>query len=212
MRKLFIYMVILLVCAGCEVIQESDRLIPFERETGGTRKHVLIEFTGFRCVNCPDAAKQAQLLQEQYGEELVVVSMHPASNPFTQGRYDYTCPAADSIYRLMGGDSEWATALLQAIRDSVNTTPLSDATVSYWLIEDSVKGVQAMPDNTVNTEYYHRHVLRAIAQEEHFEIQNGWDSTHLTVLKVLSDPNDNHILQAYEKKIDFSSTMSAGNE
>jgi len=56
MRKLFIYMVILLVCAGCEVIQESDRLIPFERETGGTRKHVLIEFTGFRCVNCPSAA------------------------------------------------------------------------------------------------------------------------------------------------------------
>ena len=56
MRKLFVYMVILLVCAGCEVIQESDRLIPFERETGGARKHVLIEFTGFRCVNCPDAA------------------------------------------------------------------------------------------------------------------------------------------------------------
>lgn len=235
MRKLFVYMVILLVCAGCEVIQESDRLIPFERETDGTRKHVLIEFTGFRCVNCPDAAKQAQLLQEQYSEELVAVSMHPASNPFTQGRYDYTCPAADSIYRLMGGDastpfptgninmtkykdsyfidpSEWATVLLQEIRDSVNTTPLSDATVSYWLIEDSVKGVQAMPDNSVNTEYYHRHVLRAIAQEEHFEIQSGWDSTHLSVLKILSDPNDNHILQAYEKKIDFSSTMPAGNE
>jgi len=161
--------------------------------------------------------------------------MHPASNPFTQGRYDYTCPAADSIYRLMGGDastpfptgninrtkykdsyfidpSEWATALLQAIRDSVNTTPLSDATVSYWLIEDSVKGVQAMPDNSVNMEYYHRHVLRAIAADEHFEIQSGWDSTHLSVLKVLSDPDNKQILQAYEKKIDFSSTMSASNE
>jgi hypothetical protein len=84
--------------------------------------------------------------------------------------------------------------------------------VSYWLIEDSVKGVQAMPDNSVNTEYYHRHVLRAVAQEEHFEIQTGWDSTHLIVLKVLSDPDNKQILQAYEKKIDFSSPMSIGHE
>ena len=68
-----------------------------------------------------------------------------------------------------------------------------------------------MPDNSVNMEYYHRHVLRAIANEDYFDIQAEWDSTHLSILKVLSDPNDNHIVQAYEKKIDFSSTGSAGD-
>ncbi len=230
---MFLSAVVLLT--GCEVIHEKDRLIPFDGESGGTRKHVLIEFTGFRCVNCPTAAEKAQLLKEQYGEQLYVVSMHPASNPFTQGKYDYTCPAADSIYRHMGGEastpfptgninmakykesyfidpSEWATALYQATKDTVSTTQLADAQVSYWLIEDSVKGVQAMPDNTVNTEYYHRHVLRSIAHDEHFEIQDGWNRTQLSVLRVLSDPKDNHILQVYEKKIDFSSTESAGNE
>ena len=235
MRKLFIYMVIALFCAACEVIRENERLIPYDEASGTTRTHLLIEFTGFRCVNCPPAAATAQQLREQYGEQLLVVSLHPASNPFTQGKYDYTCPAADSIYRLMGGEAstpfptgninmakykdtyfidpaEWATALLQEMRNTVGTTSLADAKVSYWLVEDSVKGVQAMPDNTVNTEYYHRHVLRDIADEEHFEIQAGWDSRHLSVLKILSAPNDNHILQVYEKKMDFSSTMSAGNE
>ena len=58
-----------------------------------------------------------------------------------------------------------------------------------------------MPDNSVNMEYYHRHVLRAIADKEPIDIPEGCDARHLSVLVLTLDPNDKHILQAYEKKL-----------
>lgn len=97
-------MVILALC-GCEVIKEEERLIPVPVSEGGARTHVLVEFTGFLCVNCPKAAETAEALQNLYGSALIVVSLHPASNPFTQGLYDYTCPEADSVYQFMNGDA-----------------------------------------------------------------------------------------------------------
>lgn len=128
--------------AGCEVIKEEDRLIPVPAGQSSTRRHVLLEFTGFRCVNCPTASEIAEELQAYYGESLLIVSLHPASNPFTQGKYDYTCQAADSIYLLLGGTEttpfpagnidmkpyketsftdmqEWATMTYQAMQDTV---------------------------------------------------------------------------------------------
>ena len=132
------------VLCGCEVIPEAERLIPVETEPYGRRTHLLLEFTGFRCVNCPNATETALALQEVYGENLTVVALHPASNPFTQGLYDYTCPAADNIYLWMGGDastpfpagnldmqiyegewfvsmSEWPTMVYQAMQDTIVT-------------------------------------------------------------------------------------------
>lgn len=189
------------------------------------RCHVLIEFTGFRCVNCPMAAELAQSLHEQYGEQLIVVSMHPASNPFTQGKYDYTCPAADSIYRWMGGDastpfpagnldlqrykgewfvnmSQWPTMVYEAM--SKKEEPVSgDMHTAYWLVEDSVLGVQAMPDGSVNDHYYHRHVLRGAWEDEaSIVVPDGCRYEHLTVLKLYFDPTDNHIVNAYETTFD----------
>lgn len=223
-------MVILAFCS-CEVIPENERLIPVETESAGERTHVLLEFTGFRCVNCPTAAETAMNLQAVYGERLTVVALHPASNPFTQGKYDYTCPAADSIYKWMGGDattpfpagnldmkmyegewfvnmSEWATMVYQAMSDTV-VPDLAAAERSYWLVEDSIQGVQAMPDGSVNMEYYHRHVLRDIqASQAAITIPEGANPKQLYLITVYSDPKDKHILQAYEKKLFDDSLMS----
>lgn len=94
-----------LLCS-CETIKEENRLIPLPRQEYKTnRTHVLIEYTGFRCVNCPTASELAQSLVQLYDTQLIVVAMHPASNPFTQGaaKFDYTCPEADIYYQFMGG-------------------------------------------------------------------------------------------------------------
>lgn len=95
-----------LLSAGCEQIGEGERLIAVSLPGDTTgRGHVLVEFTGFRCVNCPKASQEAETLRQTYGENLIVVAMHPASNPFTQGaaKYDYTCEEADVYYTYMGG-------------------------------------------------------------------------------------------------------------
>ena len=203
-----------LVLTSCEVIPESERLIPVQT---GIQRHVLLEFTGFRCVNCPAAAETAANLKHLYGDSLIVIALHPASNPFTQGAYDYTCPEADSIYQLLGGlpttpfptgsidmrlfddsyfisPADWATKLTL----TSNLTPLTFTTdTSYWLVEDSVLGVQAMPDGTVNTAYYHRHVLRAISNQPFASIPDKCNPAHCTVVTIYSDQTK-QIIDAYE--------------
>lgn len=222
---------------GCEIIGENERLIevPLPVDTTG-RRHVLIEFTGFRCVNCPKATEVATTLQETYGERLIVVSMHPASNPFTQGKYDYTCPAADIYYQYMGGTattpfptgnidfepsgenwlhdfSEWPTLVAQQMALPLQNKAARRLT---WLVEDSVPGVQAMPDGSVNTEYIHRHLLRgAIGNPWGEETDNntlpdtlprpliipeGCDPNHCSIVYVLMDEN-NIIINANEVKL-----------
>ena len=89
--------------AACEVIPEGERLIPIETEETN-RKILLVEFSGVKCNNCPIAAEEGHKLQHLYGEKLVIVEMHPASNALTNGgkNYDYTCPEADEYYKTWG--------------------------------------------------------------------------------------------------------------
>jgi hypothetical protein len=101
--------------AGCQVIPESEQLVEVFTPNDSTafkRTSLLIEYSGWKCVNCPNAAEVAHNLKEQYGDELVIVVMHPETNPNTSYKnaagkpneaVNYTCPEADSIYVRMGG-------------------------------------------------------------------------------------------------------------
>lgn len=260
----------ILLLTGCEVIKEKDRLIPVP-VGDGSKTHLLIEYTGFRCVNCPTAAQTAQDLQQLYGDKLVVVAMHPASNPFTQGAFDYTCPEADICYKHMGGNAstpfptgnidlaqddgewffdpvQWATRLqqledilspslkAQATLDTITRTvqftvsalslETQEARLAIWLTEDSVMGAQAMPDGSVETAYYHRHMLRGAVRGLPF----GWDvqisltpqqftaeytlpdrcnAKHCHAVVLLLDRTNYQVLQTYETKLDGSSPVAA---
>ena len=122
--------------AGCEVIPSEKQLIPLPNAEPESNA-LLVEFTGFLCVNCPTAAEEAQRLQKTYPDNLVVVAMHPKDNHFTQTgkpEYDYTCPEANVYYNWFDGSSttpfptgivdmqrgwldytSWATAVLTSI-------------------------------------------------------------------------------------------------
>lgn len=217
MRKL-LYILIVLALASCEVIPESEQLIPVTIPDTSAHRHVLLEFTGFRCVNCPAAAETAANLQAIYGDKLIVIALHPASNPFTQGKYDYTCPEADSIYQFLGGlpttpfpigsidmclfddgyfvsPADWATKLQQITNHKSQITNSTDT--SYWLVEDSVLGAQAMPDGTYDMNYYHRHVLRAIEQQPFTALPAQYNPAHCSVVTIYSN-QDKQIIDAYE--------------
>ena len=116
--------------SACEVIPENDRITEVFTPTDPRaikRTSVLIEYSGWQCVNCPTAAEEAHHLKEQYGENLVVVVMHPESNPNTRHnnkpQLNYTCPEADSLYIMMGG---------------TNTTPFPTGNVN--MVKDATKG------------------------------------------------------------------------
>ena len=116
--------------AACEVIpggQREEVIFTPADPSAVKRTSLLIEYSGWQCVNCPTAAEEAHYLKELYGENLVVVVMHPESNPNTRHNnkpaLNYTCPEADSIYIMMGG---------------TNTTPFPTGNVN--MVKNATKG------------------------------------------------------------------------
>jgi hypothetical protein len=116
--------------ATCEVIgpEEQEKVIFTPTDPSAVKRtSLLIEYSGWQCVNCPTAAEEAHHLKDLYGEELVVVVMHPESNPNTRHNnkpaLNYTCPEADSLYIMMGG---------------TNTTPFPTGNVN--MVKDANQG------------------------------------------------------------------------
>ena len=119
-----------ILLVACEVIPAGQREEVIFTPTDPSaikRTSLLIEYSGWQCVNCPTAAEEAHRLKELYGENLVVVVMHPESNPNTRHNnkpaLNYTCPEADSLYIMMGG---------------TNTTPFPTGNVN--MVKDKTKG------------------------------------------------------------------------
>ena len=121
-----------MLLVACEVIPAGEREEVIFTPTAPDavkRSSLLIEYSGWQCVNCPTAAEEAHRLKELYGEDLVVVVMHPESNPNTRytgatGKVDesvkrYICPESDSIYIMMGGSNatEFPTGNINMVKD-----------------------------------------------------------------------------------------------
>lgn len=144
MVKRWLYIGLTVLLCSCQLIKEEDRLIPLPQpEKSAARTHVLIEYTGFLCVNCPTASETAQDLLQVYDSQLIVVAMHPASSPFTQGAtlYDYTCPAADVYFQFCGGDAQTpfpkGNIDLQAVDNNYLLDPSLWAAQLYRVSNDS---------------------------------------------------------------------------
>lgn len=63
---------------SCDNIDEDDRYI--ETEMVSPVRAILIEdYTGQNCINCPSAHEVVESLEEQYGDAVVAVGIHPAN-------------------------------------------------------------------------------------------------------------------------------------
>lgn len=132
---------------ACSNIDEDDRFI--EVEPVEVAKRVLIEdFTGQRCVNCPNASEMIESLQEQYGaENVIAVGIHsgPFSKTVTNQPFPLWTETGDYYFNSWGIDAQptgvidrktvsstyqsWGTIVRDALQASA---PLElDATTSY---------------------------------------------------------------------------------
>lgn len=81
MKKLLFLLGLLPMFVACDNVGEDDRYI----EIGAVevaRNVLLEEFTGQLCTNCPDAHRVIEMLEAQYGEQLIVVSIHAGEGQF----------------------------------------------------------------------------------------------------------------------------------
>ena len=134
MKKILLIFPLLLTMLACDNIGEDDRYIevaPIKSE----RRVLLEEFTGQRCTNCPAAHAIIEKLEEQYGEDLIVVSIHAGSfgiaapdglmqaegNVYAErwGITAYPCGVVDRNSGVLT-DGEWATAIRNDISKETN--------------------------------------------------------------------------------------------
>lgn len=69
-------------------------------------KVVLLEdFTGVRCVNCPDAQQRAKEIQNANRPGVVVMALHATSfaEPYPESRYNFRLQSADNVFNMLGG-------------------------------------------------------------------------------------------------------------
>ena len=163
-----LFFCLFLCLSSCQQISESDRLIdmPAQAITSKPMTHLLMDFSAFRCVNCPEAAELASRLKTRYDTSLVVVTMHAPMCPLTQGLYDYTCAAADAYFTQLGGEvttplpmgnidgvsygdylidrSVWETALTERLRDTAVVN--IDMSVNYDALTRSAHVMTTLKD------------------------------------------------------------------
>lgn len=60
---------------GCDDVKPDDRYI-FSGDVAEERTVLLEDFTGQKCLNCPQAHEEIQNLEKEYGDKLVAVSIH----------------------------------------------------------------------------------------------------------------------------------------
>lgn len=65
--------------SGCDIIKESDRLIPITGGSVSEKKVLLVEFTDQNCKNCLNATAEINNLTARFSDTIVAVSIH--SNP-----------------------------------------------------------------------------------------------------------------------------------
>ena len=113
----------LLVCTyfySCDIIEEpfitvqdevSDYCESFsfstEPNNSPMRKILLEDYTGHTCGNCPRAAEKTYELQEIYGDQLVIISVHAGffSNTSTSYPSDFTSNTGDTWDNLFGNSN-----------------------------------------------------------------------------------------------------------
>ncbi len=88
---------------SCDKI-EPPYMVGGQQDNNGSeevvRKFLLEEFTGHRCVNCPQGSQVAKTLKEFYGDRLIIVSVHAGffANPLgSTFNYDFRTPEGNEI-------------------------------------------------------------------------------------------------------------------
>lgn len=107
--KSTILLALLIMIIGCDVIDhplKNGAVITEPDTTLVLRKIIVEDFTGHRCKNCPNAAKEIKTLEGIYGEQIIGVAIHAGPSIFTgvtaDYPVDYRTPEGNQIYSFFG--------------------------------------------------------------------------------------------------------------
>ena len=114
---LFASLFLILSCEEASIVIHPDMEVdPTDTtDTDSTVRQVLIEeFTGVRCVNCPEGSIAIENLLETYDEQLVAISIHSGffAPPLSESQYDFRFSDADNLLSFLGEPVGYPTAVV----------------------------------------------------------------------------------------------------
>ena len=200
---------------ACSHIDEDEQLI-YVKPAPVERSVLLEDFTGQRCVNCPNAAEEIEKLIEQYGEDAIIaVSIHSGPLGFhTNPRFlGLATDVGDEYYNHWNPSDDNQIDIYTEIQGVDGNTR---GKLQLWIVEDDITAFQMMPDGTRNDNYLHHHVFRAAVNGEwgeDVEVQEGytvsnnhlitlsdeWKAENLSVIAFVY--NDSGVLQVTKAKL-----------
>lgn len=159
--------VVLSLLLSCSHIDESDRLIevaipdaPLPEEI--VRNVLLEDFTGQRCVNCPNGAAIISQLEDAYGERFIPVGIYWEPRPVPNGLATETGKEYFSHWSVEGqpagwvdrqgaikySPNNWIADVAEALKRPANIAMQLDATLNGQEIDISV--METSPQNAVS--------------------------------------------------------------
>jgi len=161
-----IFLIISMFFISCDIIEnkgvyyiEESENINNDTVTEETfeKKVLLIEFTGHKCPNCPEAHATVKELQSVYNEKIIPISIHAGILAYPQGSYTYNFITTEGteMYNSFGisaipigivnsldkNNLSTHTAWASKIDENLLTNPLIGLTISNTVV-----------DNNINTE------------------------------------------------------------
>lgn len=111
-RFIFSLLFFSILLSSCQ--ENAPVIPPLGPQSTGERKVLIEEFTGVRCVNCPQGSAEIENLLGLYGENLVAVSIHAGSfsPPYPDSKFDFRIPAGAEILTLLGAPLGYPSAVI----------------------------------------------------------------------------------------------------
>lgn len=131
--------------------------VPPSPNSASGDRHVLVEeLTGVRCTNCPDGARTLLSLQSAVGaSKLIILSNHSAgafSVPYSDSKYDFRSPEAQSMANSVGQAIGFPTAAINRAVPTGGTDPYVSAGLWSGLVSSQLAKPNVL-NMALNTAY-----------------------------------------------------------
>lgn len=171
-----------------------------------TKPHrVLVEeFTGVRCVNCPDGAAEIENLRSKYKENLVSVSIHAGdfAKKLSASKYDFKIADGVSLLNFLGSPEGYPSAVINRKPYGTNNT-LNVVGLAKWagIVKDE-STINPDADLTATIDYNNSsRLLKATLNIEPLVNMSG--EYHLTVFLTESNIVDAQTVPVVGVKTDY---------
>ena len=103
MRKYITLLSIILIVSSCDV-EEEPFINDYDSYVNPDKKVLIEDFTGHKCPNCPDAARELEAIHAIYGDQIIGMAIHVSS--FARPYHISQAPQYQYDFRTKWGD-DW---------------------------------------------------------------------------------------------------------